>query len=235
MSDLSHTSTVPLAEQLLYLAHGEHALTEQVQQVLGELGHAQDEGIPGSDVIPKSLWEKLQKIPLSIDYYSSVISSLQTHPQFWEGLGGGDAAEEGRKVVNDFSEYPWRSRDGGGLVGLGLDDYVLLKCLNEEGFQGKVSSLVRTLVDSVSIPLLRDVLQASSVHPVLLVYDEACPRSQALMHSLEEEIRNAFKVRLFFTKPMCMLPGCYSYINWQQTSQLTIKLTSRHEITPAMA
>ena len=82
-------------------------------------------------------------------------------------------------------------------VGLGLDDYVMLKCLNEEGFQSKVSSLIRPLVDSVSVPLLRDVLQANPVQPVLLVYDEGSPRSQALMYSLEEEIRNAFQVNFY--------------------------------------
>ncbi len=187
-SDLSHTSTVPLAEQLLYLAHGEQALAEQL---LGELDHAQDEHPPGSDVIPKSLLEKLQKIPLSIDYYGSVLSSLQTHPQFWERWCGSSASEEGR-VMNDFSEYPW-STDG--ATGLGLDDYVMLKCLDEEGFQKKVSILVSPLVDSVSVPLLSDVLQASPAQPILLFYEEACPRSQALMHSLEEEIRNTFKVQ----------------------------------------
>ena len=189
-SDLSCTSTVPLAEQLLYLAHGEQALTEQVEQVLGEL----DPTPPGNDIIPKSLWEKLQKIPLSTDYYSSVLSSLQTHPQFWEGCGS-TAGEVGR-VVKDFSEYPWKAQDGrdSGGTGLGLDDYVMLKCLDEEGFRRKITGLVDPLVDSVSVPLLNEVLQASPVQPVLLFYEEACPRSQAHMYSLEEDIRDTFKV-----------------------------------------
>lgn len=183
-SDLSRANTVLLAEQLLYLAHGKEVLTEQVLE--------DHDSLTGSSIIPKSLWEELYKIPLSADYYTSVISSLETHPQFWEGYGD-DTSGEGQKRVKDFSEYPWKDQSHH-AAGLGLDDYVMLKCLDEERFWKKISGLIDLLVDSVSVPLLSEVLLTNSTQPVLLLYEEACPRSQALIYSLEETIRNTFKV-----------------------------------------
>lgn len=184
-SDLSHTSSVPLlAEQLLYLAHGE--------QALGSLEQIQEPQSPHNIIIPYAFWETLQKIPLSFDYYGLVLQSLQSHPQFWEGAMG--QSEEEESPVNEFSDFPWKV-EGGSSVGLGLDDYVMLKCLNEESYRTKVSSSVELLTGTVTVPLLRDVLQAAgAASATLLFYEELCPRSQALIYVLEEEIKSMNRV-----------------------------------------
>lgn len=197
-SRLSHTSTVPLAEQLLYLAHGELALSEM------DTPPQPPEGVE----IPHDVWDTLQRIPLSLEYYGIVVQSLQTHPQFWERALGccsgkkeedeGDNEKEaggnGAPVVRDLSDFPWTSQ-GGPDVCVGLDDYVLLKFLREESCSGKVSGLVgAVVVGSASVSLLSDVLLARPSETVLLFYDESCPRSQALMHTLQRETEDIMKV-----------------------------------------
>lgn len=79
-------------------------------------------------------------------------------------------------------------------VCVGLDDYVLLKFLREESCAGKLSSLVGALVGSTHVSLLGDVLLARPSETVLLFYDESCPRSQVLMHTLQQEIEEIMKV-----------------------------------------
>ena len=196
-SRLSHTSTVPLAEQLLYLAHGELALSEM---------DTPPQATEGAQ-IPHDVWDTLQRIPLSLEYYSMVVQSLQTHPQFWERAfgcsgkkeeGGENTEEEiveggGTEVVRDLSDFPWTSR-GGPDVCVGLDDYVLLKFLREESCSGKVSSLVGVLVGATHVSLLSDVLLERPSETVLLFYDESCPRSQALMYTLQRETKEIMKV-----------------------------------------
>lgn len=176
------SSTVPLAEQFLYLACGEEALSG--------LDHEQETPPPEDAGIPQELWEVLQKIPLSLDYFQLVEQTLQTHPQFWEQVV--DTSVEGSGVKN-FSDFPWRA-DNSLEFDLGLDDYVMLKCLNETSWLTKLSSVMEDLVEPISVPLLSEVLQTGPAEPVLLVYDESCPRSQALMYALEDETVAIFKV-----------------------------------------
>ena len=180
-SDLSLSSiAVPLAEQLLYLAHGEQAL-----------GDLEDATPPPKDMdIPQGLWETLQRIPLSLDYYNLVVASLETHPQFWGAIA--DSSEG--LAVRDFSDFPWRAERGSEVI-VGLDDHVLLKCLSEEAWLAKLSNLIEPLTKSVSVPLLSKVLRESPTEPVLLYYEESCPRSQALLYVLEQEVTDTFKVR----------------------------------------
>lgn len=183
VSGLSHTSTVPLAEQLLYLARGEQALgdLDQLQRGLSPPPAPQEVSIPDH------LWETLHKIPLSLDYYGAVLGSLKTHPQFWEGVVEG--VVKGGASVGDFSVFPWR----GEVVGVGLDDYVMLRCLDEQSFVAKVSGLMEKLMESISVPLLGDVVATPS-GPVLLFYEEACPRSQVLLSRLEQGITDTLRV-----------------------------------------
>lgn len=186
-SDLSRTSTLPLAEQLLYLACGDHALSE--------LDHLQQPPPPPQGVgVPPELWEVLNKIPLSLDYYNAVLHSLQTHPQFWEGVVGESAD------VGDFSAFPWRG--GASVVGVGLDDYVMLRCLDEKSCMAQMADLMEPLVNSMTVPLLGEVLQASSSEPTLLLYQELCPLSQALLSQLEQHITTIFKVQCT-VEPQC--------------------------------
>lgn len=185
-SDLSlPNTTVALAEQLLYLARGEEALSELDQD---------QEALPAEDSdIPQELWEVLQKIPLSLEYYKLVEKSLRMHPQFWEEVVNVSNDREESAGVRDFSDFPWRA-NGGSAIGLGLDDYVMLKCLNEASWLVKLSKLMESLLDPISVPLLSDTLLADQTGPILLIYEEACPRSQALMYALEEEITTILKV-----------------------------------------
>lgn len=176
-SDLTHCSTVPLAEQLLYLAHGE--------QALGDLDQIQQPNPPPQEVtIPRDLWDTIHKIPLSLEYYTSVLHSLKTHPQFWEGV------VEGKSHVEDFSAFPWRADS----IGVGLDNFVVLRCLDEQACLAKVAALMEDLMDSLSVPLLRDVIETSPSEPVLIFYEESCPRSQVLLSHIEQEIRVTLKV-----------------------------------------
>ena len=182
------STAIPLlAEQLLYLAHGEHAL-----------GNQDHEATPPRDniPIPQALWEALQKIPLSLDYYSKVEQSLQTHPQFWEGFAGdtsGNSTDEGGEELRGISDFPWRDT----ASAVGLDDYVMLKFLREDLWLAKVSQLMMKVC--VYAPLLNDVLQDNSKDALLLFYDESCPRSQAFVHDLERKIREIMTVSANFT------------------------------------
>lgn len=145
-SRLSHTSTVPLAEQLLYLAHGELALLSEMM----------DTPPPEGVQIPPEVWDALQRAPLSLEYYDMVVQSLQTHPQFWEGAldccgkkeegelegdeGDKEAGDEGDKeapggessapvvVVRDLSDFPWTSQGQGSI-----QDYSPLSWVGEMG------------------------------------------------------------------------------------------------------
>ena len=174
-------TTVALAEQLLYLAHGE--------EVLSELTSDQETPPPEDSDIPQELWELLQKIPLSFEYYEQVEKSLKTHPQFWEDIG---ASSNGGGPM-DPSDFPWKV-NGDLTFGIGLDDYVMLKCLNESSWLAKLSKLVSSLMEPVAIPQLGEMLLAEQEGPTLLIYEEACPRSQATMFALEEEIKSILKV-----------------------------------------
>lgn len=177
-SELSQANTtVALAEQLLYLAHGEGALSE--------LTSDQEAPPPEDSNISQELWAMLQKIPLSFEYYEQVEKSLKTHPQFWMDIG---APSDGGPM--DLSDFPWKAKGDP----TGLDDYIILKCLNEPLWSAKLSQLLSSLVEPVSIPLLGEILQAEKEGPILFLYDEACPRSQALMYALEEEITSILKV-----------------------------------------
>jgi hypothetical protein len=180
---LTAHGTVALAEQLLYLAHGEQALSELAQD---------QETPPPEDLdIPHELWEVLQKIPLSLEYYKMIKKSLQTHPKFW-----GEVATPDSGGFKDFSDFPWREDEDSTDLELGLDDYVMLKCLNEASWLAKLSNLMEALIEPMSVPLLSEVLSATqhATHPILLVYEEACPRSQALLYALEEKITEILKV-----------------------------------------
>lgn len=90
-------SSLTLAEQLLYLAQGEQAFTDFYQP--------QDLQPPpafnaANHHLSPSLWESLQKIPLSVNYYTAVMKSLHEDPQFWESVSG--------KGVSTISQFPWK-------------------------------------------------------------------------------------------------------------------------------
>ena len=65
---------------------------------MGDLAQINNPPPPQELNIPRELWDTLHKIPLSLDYYSAVLNSLETHAQFWDGVvGGGKRVEEGEK------------------------------------------------------------------------------------------------------------------------------------------
>lgn len=84
----------------------------------------------------------------------------------------------------------------GGIDGVGLDDYVMLKCLSEEAYQREVCTLVDSVTKSITMPVLSEVLlkAQTTMKPLLLFYDEQCPYSQPGLFLLEEEVRSTFKV-----------------------------------------
>ena len=196
-SDLTHNeSTFLLVEQLIYLSQGAEGLTEPEEQP------QEPHPLPNLN-IPQELWEMLHRVPLSTDYYTSVIQSLEYHPQLWEKT----ITYVKQPLVKDFSEFPWKSQNatgsnlatvdslatGGGLA-TGLDDYVMLKCLNEDMYLEKLTCLIKSMFGSISVPQLGDMLVFDPSTTHLLFYKESCPRSQALLYRLEEEVESALKV-----------------------------------------
>ena len=177
-SDLPYHSTLPLAEQLLYLSRG--------LQALSGLELIQESPPPSLFQLQPDFWDALQKIPLSVDYYGSVLKTLEENPHFWEKV-----LNQSETNLMKFSDFPWKNRS----CESGLDDHVMLKFLDEESYSNEVSLLTESLTKSITVPLLSDVLDHDpSLTPLLLFYDESCPRSQAMLCGLEDEIQRILGV-----------------------------------------
>lgn len=170
-------------EQLLYLAQGE--------SYLNELDITLDEERPPSPAcISHDQWQTLHKIPLSTEYFSVVVKSIHDNPDFWESLSASskDVAES-----SDLLPFPWKQADSSPPTS-GLDEYVLLKCLHSQSVSDKLVGLANKLVASIEVPELREIIQADSLHPLLLLHDRACPVSQANEMELENELRKCLTV-----------------------------------------
>lgn len=194
--DLSLDSIPFLTQQLFYLVQGEHSLTSQHQQSQEEEDEIDDRHkslpLPPPSQISQKLWRTLHRLPLRESYRKKVLESVHTHHEFW---GAACAhSEEGESVVKNISNLPWKSQEGGVDDDMcGLDDYVLLRCLSEEAYLESVNERATALTNSVSVPLLADLLTGTTCS-CLLFYNEACPRTQAVLPSLEDDIRRTINV-----------------------------------------
>ncbi len=185
LSESDFTSTLIVTEQLLYIARGEMPLSDHDLIV-------EEPEIPTHINMSPEAWKLLHKIPLSIAYYELVLKSIHKEPQFWERTRVCTRSEDAE--APDISDFPWRSLE----PHTSLNDLVMLKFLNEDAYVQKMTGLVRSLTSSISVPLLSEMFQpaanSQSPQPVLLLYEESCPRSQALLYKLEKEIEKVFEV-----------------------------------------
>ena len=173
--------TIPiLTHQLFYLSQGEPFFDEEP-----------DSTTPRQlSEVKSKLWRKLTRLPLSRDYLTRVMElPVDEKDDFWVKVANGEEIEVSYLLSHPVSlSYieGWHS----------LDDLVLLRYLNEDAYLKSVVERSQSLADAVFIPHLDDFLNAVTVScsPSMLFYDEACPHSQAVLYSLEEEMCRAIEV-----------------------------------------
>ena len=185
---INSSSSLLLVEQLLYLSLGEGYLQELDTTL-------ENERPSPPTCVSRDLWQLLHKIPLSTEYFSTVIRSIHDNPEFWESLPTADKLTE----LQELPLFPWKLTDLNNSISSqtsGLDEYVLLNCLCPQIVRDKLLALARPLVDSVKVPELKEIITgAKSSYPLLLVYNKESPVSQANEMELENGLKSSLPVR----------------------------------------
>ena len=188
--NVTPTTSILLTEQLIYLQQGEK-YTE-------ELDFSSD--LPPNPLcISVDLWQSIHKLPLPVEYFSSMVKTTHTFPDFWENLKQQDNIQNQFVSIN-VKDFPWKTASNELSDCTGLEDLVILKCVLQERFTEQLESIVSSLTDLVDVPVMSDVLlteESSSLiknRPVLFLYDENSEVSQINSSSLEEVVKKYLKV-----------------------------------------
>jgi len=180
-SEISMESIPFLTHQLFYLSQGEPFFNEEPDSTTPR----QLSGVKSK------VWRKLVQLPLSREYLGRLMELSLDEEEMWVKFANGEKIEA-TYLINHPVKLGESDAEGQSC----LDDLVLLRYLNEEAYMKSVVELSKSLADAVSIPHLGSFLDTVMVNhsPSLFFYDETCPHSQAVLYSLEEEIRGAIEV-----------------------------------------
>jgi hypothetical protein len=187
---ITSSNSLLLVEQLLYLSQGDSYLQDLVTTLENE-----DPSIPAC--VSQDLWRLLHKIPLSMEYFSVVISSIHANPEFWESLAS--VISDNLTELKELPPFPWKLKDDSNNLSAqaasSLDEYVLLNCLRPQMVHDKLLALAKPLVDSVKVPELREIIiGAEGFYPLLLVHSRESLVSQANEMELEGELKMCLPV-----------------------------------------
>ena len=183
--DLTLESIPLLTHQLFYLSQGERT-SKNVPS---------SKSFPDSSAVTSELCKILGQLPISKEYCDSIIESASDGDEFWVKVASREEME-----TLDISNLPIKFGEGNQEGSRCLDRLVFLRYLSEEAYLKSVMELSRGMADTVSIPHLADFLTKVMIKncPSLLFYDEACPHSQAVLYSLEEEMQGIIQVLFLY-------------------------------------
>lgn len=188
--NVTPATNILLTEQLIYLQQGEK-YTEEVDL---------SSDLPPNPVcISVDVWQSIHKLPLPVEYFSSVVKTTHTFPDFWENLKQHDDIPK-QSLLIDIKDFPWNTTNNELSDCSGLEDLVILKCIHQESFDKQLKSIASSLTDLVDVPLMSDVLVARETssfirnRPVLFLYDENSEVSQINSSRLEEVVKQHLKV-----------------------------------------